>query len=53
MWFLLALAWLGEGRTLFEQNKFTEARIVLERTLRSEPANHEARYWLGFTYLYT
>ena len=51
MWFLLALAWLGEGRALFERNKFTEARVVLERALRSEPGNHEARYWLGFTCL--
>ncbi len=51
MWLLLALAWLGEGRVLFERNKFTEARVALERAVRSEPGNHEARYWLGFTCL--
>ena len=51
MWFLLALASLGEGRALFEQNKFTEARVALERAVRGEPNNHEARYWLGFTCL--
>ena len=51
MWFLLALTWLSEGRTLFEQNKFTEARAALERAVRGEPNNDEARYWLGFTCL--
>ena len=51
MWFLFALASLSEGRALFEQNKFTEARAVLERAVRAEPNNHEARYWLGFTWL--
>ncbi len=49
MWFLLALATLSDGRALFEQNKFTEARAVLERVVQAEPGNHEARYWLGFT----
>ncbi len=51
MWFLLAFAWLSEGRTLFERNKFTEARVALERAVRAEPNNQEARYWLGFTCL--
>ena len=51
MWFLLALATLSEGRTLFEQNKFTEARAALEGAVRAEATNHEARYWLGFTCL--
>ena len=49
MWFLLALATLSDGRALFEQNKFTEARSVFERVVQAEPGNHEARYWLGFT----
>ncbi len=51
MWFLFALASLGDGRALFEQNKFTEARVALERAVRDEPNNHEAQYWLGFTCL--
>ncbi len=51
MWFLLAFALLSEGRTLFERNQFTQAKATLERAVRLEPNNHEARYWLGFTYL--
>ena len=47
---LAALDPVARGRVLFEQNRFAEARGVLQTAVAGAPRNAEARYWLGFTH---
>jgi Tfp pilus assembly protein PilF len=51
MWLLVAFSLVSEGRSLFEKNQFHQARVMLQRAVEADRGNHEARYWLAFTYL--
>jgi len=38
---------LEQGKKLFEEEKYEEAKVVLEDLLKSEPKNHQANFFLG------
>ncbi len=41
---------LEEGKKLFKEEKFQEAKAVLEQVIKSDPRNHEAYFILGKIY---
>lgn len=43
-------ALLAEGRSLYDQRKFDEAKAVFEEAVRLKGRSGEARYWLGVSH---
>ena len=46
-------ALLAEGRSLYDQQKFEEAKGVFQEAVRLKSRSGEARYWLGITHYET
>ncbi len=43
---------LEEGKRLFQEEKYKEAKAVLEQVIKSDPRNHEAYFILGKIYMF-